>query len=253
MIKKGYGLKWIVLMGLLLSGLMADATEIKTKEAQWIMQVVGIEGRAKVLPNGSIKKHTAKPEEKLHAGDRLITYAKSLVRLKLPDGSDVIVDASSELQVLNERTLEQVNGDIYYRIEPRHASRGLQVKTPFSIMGIKGTEFIVSASGNQQIALNEGRVGISALHEAFELHKAKVIAAYEKYKQEQEAEYEAFKAEAEGKVVSYVKAFDLEAGHVLNFNQPDSCQQACEKKVDEETIDRQIKERFTYYQTMITK
>ncbi len=213
--------------------------------------IVKIDGKAKVLSKESIKKHKANQGEALFEGDKLITYKDATVLVELEDSSQVVLNASSELSFVNTRNLKQHSGEIYYKIKSRKATKGLKVETPFSIMGIKGTEFIVDANGKGQIALNEGLVGIESLHANFELHKAKLMEEYEKFVTEQNAAFEAYKAELEGKEISYVKSFDLEAGKVLNFSEADTCKEACESKVSEEVIPEDLIKRFEMYNEML--
>ena len=222
-------------------------------EAKSVATIVQLEGKAKVLSNSSIKKHKAKVGETLFEGDKLITYGEAKALVELDDNSKVILNASSELSFLDRKNLKQVSGEVYYKIKTRKASMGLKVETPFSIMGIKGTEFIVDVNGKGQIALNEGLIGIESLHANFELHKKKVMEEYEKFKSEQNAAFEAYKAEARGEIVSYVKSFDLEAGKVLDFTEADECEEECESKVAESEMSEDMTKRFEMYAQMINE
>lgn len=225
--------------------------EVSTIDTKSLAVIKKIEGKAKVLSKSSIKKHKAFSGEVLHEGDTLITYKETKVLVQLQDCSNLILNASSELSFIDKENLKQRRGEVYYKIKTRQASQGLKIETPFSIMGIKGTEFIVDTNGTGQIALNEGLVGIESLHADFELHKKKVMQAFEKFKTEQNTGFEAYKAEAEGKVISYVKTFDLEAGKVLNFSQAEHCEKDCESKVDETDISDELSKRFEMYADMI--
>lgn len=224
-----------------------DRYELEKRAVALIAQ---IEGKAKILSKESIKKHKARLGETLFEGDKLITYSGTKVLVELDDSSKLIVNASSELSFIDSRTLSQASGEVYYKIKTRKKSQGLKVKTPFSIMGIKGTEFIVNANGKGQIALNEGIVGIESLHANFELHKKEVMKEYEKFKSEQNTAFEAYKAELSGESVSYVKVFDLEAGKVLSFSESQECVEACESKVHEKEMSESLNKRFEMYNEM---
>lgn len=228
-----------------------EANDSNEPEKKSVAVIVKIDGKAKVLPHKSIKKHQAKQGEALFEGDKLITYEEAKVLVELDDSSNVILNAGSELSFLDCNNLKQNAGEIYYKIKTRKSSQGLKVETPFSIMGIKGTEFIVDAQGKGEIALNEGLVGIESLHADFELHKQQVMAEYEKFKNEQNTAFEAYKAEMDGEIVSYVKAFDLEAGNVLHFSDAENCKEACESQVDEKVMSEDLKKRFEMYKEMI--
>ncbi|MDF1881452.1 FecR domain-containing protein [Sulfurimonas sp. MAG313] len=222
-----------------------------TLEKTSVAVITKIDGKAKILSKSSIKKHKAKLGESLFEGDRLITYMQATVLVELYDSSKIIVAPSSELSFLDKNTLKQGQGEVYYKIKTRKASQGLKVETPFSIMGIKGTEFIVDSQGQGQIALKEGLVGIESLYANFELHKKKVMEEYEKFKSEQNSAFEAYKAESNGQIIIYVKAFDLESGKVLNFSQSSECNESCESKVQEIDISDELNRKFAMYEKML--
>ncbi len=244
---------WCLSLVILSWGVSEHALEGVASQKRELAVVEEIEGKARVLPEGSIKKHKAAACEKLFAGDRVITYTGTKVIIRLADGSDLIMNEASELLFLDIDRLRQDAGEVYYKIKKRVAAKGLKVETPLSIIGIKGTEFIVDLKDEGEIALNEGLIGIESLHAEFELHKQKVLQAYEQYKQEQMDGFEAYKAEAEKEVVSYVKAFDLEAGSVLSFSKAERCKEACSSYVSEKTLSSETKERFERYEEMLRR
>jgi len=230
----------------------ADLREInglETEKTQFAI-ILKIEGKAKVLSAESIKKHKAVIDEALFQGDKLITYADSKVLIELGDKSKLVLNENAELTLVDRETLRQGSGEVYYKIEKRANSQGLKVETPFSIIGIKGTEFIVNSDENGEIALNEGLIGVEALHAAFELHKKKVMADYEAFKNKQMQEFEAYKAQAHEEVVTYVKAFDLQESKMLRFGDASDCEEDCESKVNELDFTDETKRRFKSYQAM---
>ena len=228
-----------------------EENDIYTLEKKSVAIITKIEGKAKILSKDSIKKHKALLGEALFEGDKLITYNKTRVFVTLDDSSKLILNESSELSFVNNAYLKHHSGEIYYKIKTRKASKGLRVETPFSIMGIKGTEFIVDANGKGQIALNEGLVGIGSLDENFELHKKRVIEEYEKFKNEQNTAFEAYKAELRGEIITYVKSFDLVSGKVLNFSEADECKERCGSKVQEVDMSEELRKRFDLYDKML--
>ena len=230
-----------------------DTQEDCISKNAYLGMVVKIEGKAKVLAKDSIKKHNVAAGEEFYAGDRIITYIRSKVTIKLPDGSNIILNEASELLFVSPDKLRQDAGEVYYKIKKREAAKGLKVETSFSIIGVKGTEFIVDLGDQGEIALNEGVIGIESLHDEFELHKQKVMQEYEKYKQEQMNGFEAYKAKAEDEIVSYVKVFDLEPGRMLRFSKAEHCEKECSSHVSEKGLSSDIKERFETYKAMLSE
>lgn len=228
-----------------------EENNIDKLEKKSVAIITKIEGKAKILSKNSIKKHKPLLGESLFEGDKLITYNKAKVFVELDDSSKLILNESSELSFVNNAHFKHLSGEIYYKIKTRKASQGLRVETPFSIMGIKGTEFIVNANGKGQIALNEGLVSIESLDENFELHKKRVMEEYEKFKNEQNTAFEAYKAELRGEIITYVKSFDLVSGKVLNFSEAAQCEEACGFKVQEIDMSEELNKRFDLYDEML--
>ena len=217
-----------------------------------LVTIIKIEGKVKILPASSIKKHTAVVDELLFKGDKLITYADSKVVVSTSDNSKLVLNENSELTFVDMQKLEQESGEVYYNIQKRGHSKGLKIETPFSIIGIKGTEFIVDANETDgEIALNEGLIGIESLQAEFELHKQKVMAEYEAFKNKQMEEFEAYKAQGQDDVVTYVKAFDLQASKILHFGDASSCEEDCESRVNESDFTDKTAKRFESYQALI--
>jgi hypothetical protein len=217
-----------------------------------LVRIAKIEGKVKVLTASSIKKHTAVVGELLFQGDKLITYADSKAVVLTGDNSKLALNENSELTFKDIQTLEQVSGEVYYNIQKRAHSKGLKVETPFSIIGIKGTEFIVVANETDgEIALNEGLIGVESLQADFELHKQKIMQEYEAFKNRQMEEFEAYKAQGQDDVVTYVKAFDLHASKILRFDDASNCKEECESRVNESDFTDKTAKRFKFYQALI--
>ena len=218
-----------------------------------VATIVTIEGKAKILPLYSIKKHKAKPGEGLLKGDKLITYADTTVLIKLLDDSKIVLNEHVEMVLSSDNSLRQESGEVYYSIKKRAKSSGLKVETPFSIIGIKGTEFIVNFENAGQIALNEGLVGVTSPGDAFELYQEKALSDFEKYQQKQDADFEAYKRKTEDKIAAYVQSFDLQEKKMLTFSTSENCKEDCERRVDEDAFSEEVTKRFKRYQEMVGK
>ena len=231
--------------------LSADLVDLSSEtEVFPVATIIKIEGKAKILPVYSIKKHRAKVGEGLLKGDKLITYANTTVLIKLLDKSKIILNENVEMILSSNTAIRQESGEVYYKITKRSKNLGLKVATPFSIIGIKGTEFLVNFENEGQVALNEGLVGITSPGDDFELYQESVLSDFEKYQQQQDAEFEAYKRKTEDQIAAYVQSFDLQANKMLTFTSPSDCKERCEKRVEEVSFTEEVIKRFEQYQEM---
>ena len=183
-----------------------------------IGSVTSVTGSVKVKSEGSIKKSKVKVGQELREGDLVTTSRKGKTAIKLKDGSSVVLDVSSSVHFAANNAINQKGGKVFYNITSRDAKNSLKVKTPFAIIGIKGTTFVINSSEkNKSVALKEGKIGVSsATSQSFELYTKEVLAQYNTYINEQMEGFDKFKGIKKPKPV-ITKEFDLEAGNVISF------------------------------------
>jgi hypothetical protein len=188
--------------------------------SELVGKITLIQGIVKVKKENSIKKKKVSLNDLLYKGDMVITSRKSSAKIVLQDGSTLILDEKSTLNFHSLLNAEQTNGKILYKITSRDKQHHLKVKTPFAIIGIKGTTFVINAKTNQQsISLQEGLIGVNALHGEFKLYKKKVLAEFEAYKAKQATEFEAYKSsQNQYTKIAQTKSFDLKAGNKISFD-----------------------------------
>lgn len=212
--------------------------------AQELAVVEKLNGSVKVLKADSIKKIRVKQGYKIDTGDRLSTSASASAMLQLKDGSRVILKGGSSIEFSSALELTQNSGNVFYKITKRDRSGALKITTPFAIIGIKGTSFIVKSGKEASIALEEGRIGIESVGEAYELYRQQVMAEYDKYLTEQEKAFQAYKQKQGKGKKEIVKSFDLEAGHQVSFNK---------QRVDEVSLSQESKAEFEQFKTLFAK
>lgn len=199
-------------------------------------------GNVKVKSEGSFKKSKVSNGLEIKKGDLLTTSKDSNAVIKLLDGSTLVLDASSTLHFASANMAEQESGKIYYKITSRDAKSALKVKTPFAIIGIKGTTFIVDSGESASVKLKEGVVGIQSIKEEFELYRKAVQAEYNKYLSEQEAEYQKYLNEQNKGAALLTKEFDLQAGNTISFDG---------KKVDEKAWTKEDDAEFERFEKLM--
>jgi len=191
-------------------------------------------GNVKVKSEGSFKKSKVKKGLEIKKGDLITTSKNANVVIKLIDGSTLILDSSSTLHFTSANMAEQETGKVYYKITSRDAKNALKVKTPFAIIGIKGTTFIVDSGEKASVKLKEGVVGIQSIKEEFELYRKAVQAEYNKYRSEQEAAYQKYLNDQNKGAALLTKEFDLQAGNTIVFDGQKVDEKAWTKEDDAE-------------------
>ena len=239
---------WLVT---LIFGLSLTQSFAKPLGGSSLAMITSVEGKAKVLPAHGIKKHQAKVGENLFAGDQLISYRNTKVLITFLDDSKIILNENASLLLESNTRLKHERGEIYYRIVKRSKSRGLQVETPFSIIGIKGTEFIIRFDKEGEISLNEGLIEVRSLGAQFELHQKKSNNKFDTFQQKQDLEFSKYQEQQKQGFTTYVKKFDLHVHKVISFKSAQHCQQNCEKQVIEKSITPDIMKQFKSYQFMM--
>ncbi|MBT5934629.1 FecR domain-containing protein [Sulfurimonas sp.] len=202
-----------------------------------------ISGIVKVKSDGSIKKSKVYVGFDVKAGDLITTSKKASAVISLSDGSSLVLDASSSVHFKSLQDTEQTSGKVYYKITSRNAKNTLKVKTPFAIIGIKGTTFVVDAGENGSVTLKEGLIGITSIKEEFNLYRKAVEAEFNNYTQGQMSEFEKFK-NAQNKYAEPIKTkeFDLKAGNRVSFG---------ENSVNEDAWSKEDDDEFSHFEALI--
>ena len=180
--------------------------------------VKDIDGRVKVQHQDSIKKVKVKVGFEIQKGDLIITSKRATAVLQLKDGSDVVLAPNSSIHFKSITDVEQKEGKAYYHITSRDAKNSLGIKTPFAIIGIKGTTFVIDAAKNGSVSLKEGLIGVSSIEKEFNLYKKKVLDEFAQYQAQQMGEFAKFQKDAGYEPPIKTKSFDLPAGKRISFN-----------------------------------
>ena len=211
--------------------------------ANVVGSVESVKGSVKVKSEGSFKKSKVIVGLVIKEGDLITTSKKSSLLIKLSDGSDVVVDSSSSIHFQKDNLIEQDGGKIFYKITSRSAKNSLKVKTPFAIIGIKGTQFVVNATDDASVILKEGLIGVASIKEEFELYRKKVQEEFDNYVAKQQSDFQKYKnAQNKYAIAEMTKEFDLKAGNRISFN---------ENRVNEDAWSKEDDAEFEYFEKLI--
>ena len=177
-----------------------------------------VKGNVKVKSENSFKKSKLSVGFEVKSGDLITTSKKATAVIKLLDGSTLVLDESSTLHFNSSNIVEQQDGKIYYKITSRDAKNSLSIKTPFAIIGIKGTTFIIDAGEKDSVKLKEGLIGVQSIKEEFELYREEVKKQFNDFMAQQQAAFEDYKHVQDPGFAEKTKEFDLQAGKTISFN-----------------------------------
>lgn len=224
-----------------ISVLMAVFTVVSASSVIGLVQQIS--GSVKVKGEGSLKKSSVQNGLEIKRGDLITTAKNATAVLKLVDGSLLALDTSSSLYFPSDSAVEQKTGKIYYKITSRDAKNSLKITTPFAIIGIKGTAFIVNATEDASVKLKEGVIGIKSIKEEFELYRKEVQKQFDDFVSKQQNDFEKFKQEQNRGIAEVTKEFDLEALNSVSFSG---------KIVSEKSFGEDDNAEFTYFEKLIS-
>ncbi len=189
--------------------------------SEYIATVEKLNGSARLLREGELRKRKVSEGDKLIAGDIVSTSPSGQLRLAMFDDSVITIGHQSSVRLLSRNEVEQSEGKVYYRVHPRGEKQKLSVITDFVLIGVKGTTFLITANdGDNSVALQEGSLDMRSLGEEFELYRVEDKKAWDDYRQKMDTDFDEFKKaqQPEDQQAEFVKEFELKAGHTVSFD-----------------------------------
>ena len=218
----------------------------------FIGTIKSVKGSVKVKHHNSISKNRVKSGMGILAGDLLTSSKNASVEIKLTDNSLVLLDELSTLHFSSLYEATQTSGKVLYKITSRDAKNSLKIKTPFAVIGIKGTTFIVNSTQTQSVMLKKGLIGIRSINEKFELYRQRMDNEFNSFKakgdvamQQQLNDFEKFKKMQQKELYKApisTKEFDLSAGNSVSFDG---------KKVKEQAFTSEAKKEFSHFDSLL--
>jgi len=201
---------------LLLIALLSLAGAAPASET--IATLVRMQGEVHVLPLKGFRKEPATEGQSLAVGQAVLTTADSSAVVEFGDGSRVALDSETRLALPGPEEWRQQGGKAYYRLESRNR-RGRTVRTEFSVIGVKGTEFLVKdAADGRAVALAEGNVALESPEGRYKLYREKQRQAFEDYVQQQREAFQAYKERVQREFVGYARSFAMDSGRMATFS-----------------------------------
>lgn len=192
-----------------------------------VAKMVAFEGQVSIRPAGKVLKSSpgALPRA-LCAGDEIHTFAG---RARIDDGrTTTTLDQFSVAAFIAAGKAALNQGQALFEVIKRKAESGVEVKTRLSVIGVKGTRFLVSDHDDDVgVVLDQGRVDITSTQGPISLYREKAAARaaeddYAAYARQHaegvaagQAAFEQYKSQVTREFVDYVESLTLEAGKEL--------------------------------------
>lgn len=159
--------------------------------AETLATVTDIQGKVTVhMENSPRGKTIRQTPTEISNKEFIRTYSTSKARVKLVDDSNILLTESSTLEFTDQQNVSVHQGQVLFSINKRAQTNSLNVITKTAVIGVKGTQFLVVADGeNSLVHLKEGEVEVKSLAEEFDDFKAE----YQRFKKQYLAEFAEFK------------------------------------------------------------
>jgi hypothetical protein len=160
------------------------------------------------------------PDTPVFKGNRVTTKKDASALVDLISGDRVAVAESSSMEVQDIEMISPTEGRVIFHIRKRGEVSGMKVALTTSVIGVKGTQFLVetSADNKQNVYLKEGRIEVTALEGEFKKYAEAQIDEYEAYIRKMAGEYDKYVKELQEQFVQYVKGFEMEAGTAVSID-----------------------------------
>lgn len=159
--------------------------------AQDVATIVDYQGKVTIHQVGSPRgEKVSEAPVSVDYTQKVRTYSNSKARIKLKDGSKILVAEKATVDFRDERNIGVKSGRVFFSINKREAARSLNVITKTAVIGVKGTRFMVEATEDSAtVHLEEGVVEV----ETVEQFKDKMMSEFEAYKRQLNKEFKEYK------------------------------------------------------------
>ena len=144
-----------------LIGSLSPSTSFAQTQEQWVAKAVSVQGTVETQRVGTSQWQPVRLNDTFRAGDTIRVLDKSRADIAMLDQSVLRLNANTTLTIEGVKgggtgILNMLKGAAHF------FSRGpqsLEVQTPFTVAGVRGTEFLVSVEATQaEVTVFEGSV-----------------------------------------------------------------------------------------------
>lgn len=204
---------------------------VGTSYASDKIEVLASEGSVTVGDVSGKSEKTVQSKSVLPNTNVLTTGPTARAVVRVGSTGIIVVGKNSRVEINKPKDkpgfFRQISGLVYYAVNAiTGKQRGVEVKTATSVIGIRGTRFIVTdVEGRNEIGMRKGLVSVTNPEGEFEIHKKAEMDEFEAFKKEGEAaiaqserEFEEYKAKTQQEFVEYKKEFSLAADRMVSID-----------------------------------
>jgi len=181
-----------------------------------IARLAAHEGIVKIQKQGNARR--LDPQDttpSLCAGDAVFTFAGQAL-ITLTGGGNVVMDPQTTVRFASDANARLEQGKALFTIQQRGKAQGYSVDTRLSVIGVKGTQFLVRDDASEMaVVLQRGRVEVASLAGEFEHYRAAALSEFEAYRQREQEAFDAYRRQQHEEFIGYVKSIGLDAGQML--------------------------------------
>ena len=138
------------------------------------------------------------PGTALHAGNQLRTGKESKAFIRWVDGSKIVMQEKSQLNINAIDYLNVDDGTVIFDIAKVTRPQPVRVGVKLAILGIRGTQFIVDThEKGYHVYLREGDITITSQAEDFKIYKKQIQNQLKQFQEQMKREAKQFKSEME--------------------------------------------------------
>jgi hypothetical protein len=217
-------MKKLTFLSLVLAALTATAFSIENVS---LGEIAAVEGKVSVYKGNEVRGETVKKQGfKLFKNDRIKTSRLSKAYISLSDQSKIVVLEKSVLSIDDFRKLSPGEGKVIFRINKTDAAEGVQIGLQTTVIGVKGTTFLVEVDENidgigvpaAKVYLQEGELSFTSVEGEFKRYVEQVEEEYRNYLKETMNDYDSYIKEMTEESVEYVKEFSIKGGSAVSID-----------------------------------
>ncbi len=149
---------------------LAVAKPVAVQAAPEAARIESVRQNVEIQPSGADNWVKASNKHSLQTSDRIRTGKQSVARIKMEDGTKILLLQNSQAEIENmssvQKTIKLLRGRVRAVVTKIKGTQSFSIKTPIGVASVRGTEFEVEFQEDgekMQVDVHSGSVGVSKL------------------------------------------------------------------------------------------